>query len=311
MLPVLAIVGPTAVGKSQVALALAERIGGEIISADSRQVYRGMDIGTAKPTSEERARVRHHLIDVVDPDREFAVTHYRSLALSAIEDVLSSAKVPILVGGTGLYIRAITGGLSTPVVPPDSGFRQAMEARSIENGPLALHAELATVDPIAAQRIHPQNVRRVIRALEVWHSTGQPITKLQRLEPPAFRVHKIGLTCAREALYDAIDRRVEQMMRAGLVDEVRCLVAKGYGWELPAMSGLGYRQIGQFLRGEIELEAAVQRIKYSTHRFARQQYTWFRLDAPDIRWFSVTEQQPSEVVDACVQEFLQPASVDF
>ena len=293
---VLAIVGPTAVGKSKVALALAERIGAEIVSADSRQVYRSMDIGTAKASPEERRRVPHHLIDVVDPDQEFTVVHYRDLALRAVEDVLERGKLPLLVGGSGLYVRTVTEGLVVPEVLPDREYRRALEQRSGEE----LHRELAAVDAAAAARIDPRNIRRVIRALEVWRATGRPFSEQQTTAGPGFEVRKIGLTCNRELLYRRIDARVDQMMAAGLLEEVRDLSSR-YSWDLPAMSGIGYRQLGQHLRGEIDLTPAVQRIKYDTHRYARQQYTWFSLEDSSIRWFYVIENH-REVVETLARE---------
>lgn len=290
-----AVVGPTAVGKSRVALELAERLGGEIVSADSRQVYRFMDIGTAKPTLQERARVPHHLIDVVDPDEPFTLACYRDLALAAIAGIHQRGKLPLLVGGSGLYVRAVTEGLTVPAVPPDLSLRLELEARAQSEGADALHRELAAVDPTSAQRIDPRNTRRVIRALEVWRRTGQPISRLQAAEPPSFRVLKLGLTAERGQLYNMIDQRVDRMMAAGFLEEVHDLVSKRYYWDLPSMSGLGYRQLGQCLRGEGDLEAAVRKIKYGTHRYARQQYAWFRLDEPAIRWFDVTEGYQSAV----------------
>ena len=299
--PVLAIVGPTAIGKSGVALALAERLGGEIVAADSRQVYRYLDIGTAKPTAQERARVPHHLVDVAAPDEAFTLAHYRSLALAAIRDILQRGKTPILVGGSGLYVRAVVEGLAVPAVPPDADFRRALEARAAAEGPLVLHRELAAVDLDAAARIDPRNIRRVVRALEVWRSTGVSFSALQQQRQPPFPVIKVGLTADRDLLYRKIDGRIDWMVKAGLVEEVRGLVAGGYGWDLPALSGIGYRQIGEYLRGECDLEEAVQKAKYATHRFARQQYAWFRLADPDIRWFDVAAGQGT-VVDTLARE---------
>lgn len=300
---VLAIVGPTAVGKSQLAMALAQRRRAEIVSVDSRQVYRDMDIGTAKPSPEDRARVPHHLIDVVDPDQEFTVAQYRRLALASICDVLRRGLAPLLVGGSGFYLRALEG-IPVPPVPPDLHFRRAMEARAADEGPKALHRELAAVDPEAARRNDPNNVRRVIRALEVWRHTGRPVSQVQRPEPPPFGIRKIGLTMARDDLYRRIDGRVDQMMEAGFLDEVRRLADRGYGWDLPAMTGLGYRQLGEHLRGDLPLGEAVRKTKYATHRYARQQYAWFRPDDPAIRWFDVRS-GCGEVVEALAEEAWQ------
>ena len=306
MIALVAVVGPTAVGKSRAALDLAERLGGEIVSADSRQVYRLMDIGTAKPTLQVRARVPHHLIDVVDPDEPFTLACYRDLALAAIAGIHQRGKLPLLVGGSGLYVRAVTEGLTVPAVPPDPALRLELEARAQSEGADILHRELAAVDPASAQRIDPRNTRRVIRALEVWRRTGQPISRLQVVEPPPFRVLKLGLTAERGRLYNMIDQRVDRMMATGFLEEVRSLVSKGYHWDLPSMSGLGYRQLGEYLRGEVDLETAVRKIKYRTHRYARQQYTWFRLDDPAIHWFEANR-DTVEGASAAVKEFLAGA----
>ncbi|MBI2954734.1 MAG: tRNA (adenosine(37)-N6)-dimethylallyltransferase MiaA, partial [Chloroflexi bacterium] len=280
----IAVVGPTAVGKSDLALKLALEFAGEIVSADSRQIYRYMDIGTAKPTPEERRAVPHHLIDLVDPDQEYTLADYQRDAYQAIDDVMRRGRLPFLVGGTGLYVRAVLEGLVIPRIPPDPEFRRLMEERAQSEGAGALHRELLVVDPVAAAKIDPRNVRRVIRALEVYHHTAKPISELQRTKPPLYDVLIIGLTCGRDELYRRIDERVDWQISEGLVNETQRLVAMGYGYNLPSMSGLGYRQIGMYLRGEVTLEAAIQLVKNDTHRFARQQYTWFRLDDPKIRW---------------------------
>ncbi|HID63583.1 MAG TPA: tRNA (adenosine(37)-N6)-dimethylallyltransferase MiaA [Anaerolineae bacterium] len=302
-LPLVIIVGPTAVGKTRLALGLAEELGAEIVSADSRQVYRGMDIGTDKPTAEERQRVPHHLIDVVDPDEEFTLAQYQSLAYAAIGDVLARGRVPLLVGGTGLYIKAVVEGWSIPRVRPNEALRAELYREAELKGGTALHARLHQVDPAAAEKIDPRNVRRVIRALEVYLETGQPISELQRRRPPPYRVLQIGLTMERIALYQRIDQRVERMIERGLVEEVKGLVEQGYGYDLPAMSGLGYRQVGCYLRGEISLAEAIRLIKRDTRRFVRQQYNWFRLDDDTIRWFQALD-DPYERVKGVILRFL-------
>lgn len=305
---VFALVGPTAVGKSRVALELAERLNAEIVSADSRQVYRYMDIGTAKPSSEERARVPHHLVDIVDPDEEFTLAHFRTLALEAITDIQRRGVVPLVVGGTGLYIRALAQGYVVPPAPPDPAVRQALEERAATEGPQTLYQELLALDPEGSSHIHPQNTRRIVRALEVWHSTGQPFSYWQQRAEPPFQVLLLGLTCARMELYRRIDQRVDQMMAAGLLEEMRALSDRGYGWALPAMSGLGYRQLGEYLRGECNLPAAVQRTKYATHRYARQQYAWFRVGDPAIVWFQ-SDGGPMEIADAMMSAIENKALV--
>jgi tRNA dimethylallyltransferase len=289
------IVGPTAVGKTRLSLRLAEEFDSEIVSADSRQVYRGVDIGTAKPTPEERRRVPHHLIDLVAPDEAFTLAQYQELAYDAIADVLARGKGPLLVGGTGQYVRAVVEGWGIPRVPPNEELRAELYRQAEVKGETALHARLWKVDPAAAQRIDPCNVRRVIRALEVYLETGQPISELQRKKPPPYRILQIGLTMKRQELYRRVDERVDRMVEEGLVDEVRGLVERGYSYDLPSMSGLGYQQIGMYLRGQVSLEEAIQLIKRHTRRFVRHQYNWFRLDDERIRWFDVLSGSYGEI----------------
>ncbi|MBC7263479.1 MAG: tRNA (adenosine(37)-N6)-dimethylallyltransferase MiaA [Chloroflexi bacterium] len=287
-IPLVVLVGPTGVGKTALALSLAERIHLEVISADSRQVYRYMDIGTAKPSTEEQRRVRHHLIDIVDPDEEFTLAQYQALAYEAIEEIWSRGALPLLVGGTGLYVKAVVEGWTIPRVPPDSALRRRLEDLAEAEGAAALHQRLRTLDPVAAARIDPRNVRRVIRALEVCERMDQPISDLQRKEPPPYRILQLGLTMPRPLLYERIDRRVDEMIARGLVAEVEGLVARGYHYDLPSMSGLGYRQIGAYLQGKMSLAEAIADIKRQTRRFVRQQYNWFRLSDPRIRWLDGT-----------------------
>jgi tRNA dimethylallyltransferase len=291
-------VGPTAAGKTALSIDLAEAVGGEIVSADSRQIYRGMDIGTAKVTAAERARVPHHLLDVVMPDQVLSLAEYQALAYAAIADIHARGRLPFLVGGTGQYIRAVIEGWSIPAVPPHPELRAELEAKASAEGAEALHGWLAALDSAAAARIDYRNVRRVIRALEVCLVTGQPITELQRKNPPPFDLLQIGVTRPRPELYARIDARVDQMMAAGLLDEVRRLDAAGYAWELPAMTGLGYRQIGEYLRAEVSLDEAIARIKQGTRRFVQQQYNWFRLTDPAIRWVDPGVTQAADVLAA-------------
>lgn len=285
-LPLLVIVGPTAVGKTALALWLAEKLDGEIVSADSRLLYQGMDVGTAKPTAAERQRVPHHLIDVCRPDETLSLGEYQRLAYAAIEAIHQRGRLPILVGGTGQYAQAVVGGWGIPAVPPQPALRTALAALG---GP-ELARWLQELDPLAAGRIDPRNVRRVIRALEVIMVSGRPMSLLQRKSAPPYQMVMVGLTCGRAELYRRIDKRVEQMMADGLLAELQGLRAAGYGRDLPAMSGLGYRQLWAYLDGECTLAEAVERIQFETHRFARQQYTWFRLDDPAIHWFDVDQE---------------------
>ncbi|MEA3346029.1 MAG: tRNA (adenosine(37)-N6)-dimethylallyltransferase MiaA [Chloroflexota bacterium] len=278
------IVGPTAVGKSALALGLCERFEGEIVSADSRQIYRGLDIGTAKPMPQERARVPHHLVDIIPPDRRFSLAEYQELAYRAIADIQSRGRLPFLVGGTGQYVRAVVEGWSIPCVPPHPDLRQRMRQEAQEEGREALHSRLEEVDPAAAAEIDPRNLRRVIRALEVYEVTGQPISELQGKNPPPYRILQLGLTMEREALYERADQRIERMLDRGLLDEVRRLLEQGYDPSLSSMSGIGYAELARHLEGKISLQEAIRRMKSNTRRFIRHQYNWFKPDDPQIHW---------------------------
>jgi tRNA dimethylallyltransferase len=284
----LVIIGPTASGKTALALALAERLGGEIVSADSRQVYRLMDIGTAKPTAAERARAPHHLLDVVWPDEPYTVAQYQADATRAIADIWQRGLLPLLVGGTGLYVRAVVDGLAIPAVSPRPALRAELEAEAAAQGPGALHARLATLDPATAATIDPMNARRLVRALEVCLTTGRPLAAQRGVRPTPYRPLLLGLNTARATLYAWADGRVEAMLAAGLVGEVEALVARGYGWDLPAMSGVGYREMGAYLRGELGLAEAAARMKLATHAYIRRQLTWFRRD-PRIHWLDAAD----------------------
>jgi tRNA dimethylallyltransferase len=292
---VITIVGPTAVGKSELALHLAQYFPVEIISADSRQVYRYMDIGTNKPSPAERASVPHHIIDVVEPNEDFSLAMYRQLANEALKSIQQKGKLPLLVGGSGLYVWSLVEGWKIPQVPPDQERRRQLEARAEQEGSQNLYQELQDIDPIAAAKINPGNTRRIIRALEIYHATGQHPSQLQRKETPDFPILLIGLTQERSELYRRIDWRVDKMIQMGLVEEVEQLLKKGYSLSLPSMSGIGYKQIGQFLQGEMTLPQAIDKIKYETHRLARHQYAWFRLSDSRICWFDVggTEEKAS------------------
>ncbi len=291
-------------GKSDLALSLAQRFDGELVNADSRQVYAGMDTGTAKPTPEQRAAVPHHLLDVVAPDQDYSLALYLEQATHAIHDIQSRGKLPLLVGGAGLYVWGLLEGLRVPHVPPDPAFRREMAALAEEEGGIdELNHRLQQVDPESARRIDPRNVRRVVRALEVHRATGVPFSRLQRREPPPFRWLALGLTMDRQALYLRIDERVERMFRAGLVDEVRGLLAKGYRSCLPSMSGLGYRQVCAYLNNEMSLEEAVRQTKLATRHFGRRQYAWFRLADPRVHWLSQSPSVTQEAADL-VRQFL-------
>lgn len=286
--PLLVIVGPTAVGKTALSLQIARDFDVEIISADSRQIYRGLDIGTAKATRDEQAVAPHHLIDIVDLHEVLTLAEFQEQAYAVINAIsIQRRRLPILVGGTGQWVQAAVEGWNIPRVPPDAMLRAKLEAQAQVNGPEALYARLVDVDPQAAQKIDPRNIRRVIRALEVYQKTGIPISQHQRKEAPPYRILQIGLTMPRELLYERIDRRIDKMIEMGLVAETRRLVEAGYDWAKPAMLGLGYRQLGYYLRGEMSLEEAIAIIKKETRRFVRQQYNWFRLDDDRIHWFDI------------------------
>lgn len=296
-----AIVGPTAIGKSSLALDLCQTFRGEIINADSRQVYRYMDIGTAKPTMEERALVPHHLIDVVCPDQNFSLALYQSKAREAMESIRTRGKLPLLVGGSGLYVWSLLEGWRIPPVPPDPILRQELEAIAQSKGTRRLYEELKQLDPAAAQRIDPRNTRRVIRALEVCRQ-GLPFSQLQGKEPFVNSL-VIGLTIDRTDLYQRIDARVNSMMEKGLLTEVEGLLARGYTFDLPSMSGLGYKQMDMVLQGKTDLPTAIQQIKFDTHRFARHQYSWFRPQDKRIHWFDAREEE-KQAINRLVRSFV-------
>ena len=287
--PLIVVVGPTGVGKTALAVDLARSLRGEIVSADSRQIYRRLNIGTAKPTPEEQALVPHHLIDVVDPDQTLTLAQYQDLACRAIDDITVRGRLPFLVGGTGLYVRAVAEGWTVPRVVPNPVLRQVLQERAEREGVVSLYAELQAVDPEAAARIHPHNVRRIVRALEVYYSSGQTMSAQRGRQAQPYDELWIGLTMPRTKLYTRVDARIERMIDAGWVDEVRDLLASGYSLDLPALSALGYREIVAYLRGQTGLKEAVALIKRHTRRFIRHQYAWFGLQDPRLHWFDVSE----------------------
>jgi tRNA dimethylallyltransferase len=297
--PLVVILGPTAAGKTSAAIALAHALDGEIIGADSRQIYRLMNIGTAKPTPDEQAAARHHLIDLVYPDQTLSVAEYQRLAYGAIEDILARGKLPLLVGGTGQYISAVIEGWSIPEVAPNLELRAELESFAAEHGSLALHGRLAEADADAASRIDHQNVRRVVRALEVCIETGRPISVLQQKRPPPYRVVQYGLTLERAALYARADQRIKRMMRAGLLEEVRELLARGYDRALPSMSGIGYAQLTDHLLDGLPLADAQEKTRTLTHDFIRRQFTWFRKHNSAVTWYDSTDDAPRALIEVC------------
>lgn len=292
------IVGPTAVGKSAAAVALAERLGGEVVCADSRTVYRGMDVGTAKPSAPLRARVPHHLLDVADPDEVFTVWDFQRLARAAIADIRSRGRVPLLVGGTGLYVRAVVDGLALPQVPPDWQARRAWEEEERQR-PGTLYHRLQELDPEAAARIPPANLRRVIRALEVVSRTGRRLSEVAGRGPGEAAV-QVGLDLDRARLYERIRRRIQEQLRAGLVDEVRSLLERGVEPSRPSLQGLGYKELVPYVRGEVSLDEAVRTLERNTRRYAKRQWTWFRAD-PRVRWLDVDDLPPEEVAERILE----------
>ncbi|MDO8444525.1 MAG: tRNA (adenosine(37)-N6)-dimethylallyltransferase MiaA [Deltaproteobacteria bacterium] len=301
---IVVIVGPTASGKSKVALELAERFNGEIVNADSMQVYRYMDIGTAKPSKEYRERVRHHLIDIRNPDEEFDAAQFRDEASKGVEDILSRGYLPIVTGGTGLYLKALTEGLfDVPKV--DKELRARLRKEVEDSGISALHKRLAEVDPVAAERIGPYNTHRIIRALEIFYLTGIPISQHQKSHAFSERPYdcmKIGLSVEREALYKKIDDRVDNMIKEGLVGEVSRIIAMGYRPETKAMQALGYSQICDYIAGKCGLDEAVSLIKRETRHYAKRQMTWFRRD-DEIAWFDTKEEDYLERIFGKVRGF--------
>ena len=300
-LPLIVILGPTSIGKTSLAIELAEVINGEIIGADSRQIYKHMDIGTAKPTREDQERAPHHLIDVVTPDNNLSLAKYQQLAYQAITDIHNRKHIPLLVGGTGQYISAVTEGWSIPEVPPNHKLREELEQFANEFGQNTLYDKLLTVDPEAAEKIHPNNVRRVIRAIEVHSETGQKISDLQRKKPPPYTILELGLTISRQILYERANKRVDQMMRAGFLDEVERLHKMGYHRKLPSMSGLGYAELSAHLIDGLPLEQAIHDTQIATHRFIRRQYTWFRGHDNGIEWYDLEHINSKTIIDSVLR----------
>ncbi len=302
----IAIVGPTAAGKSDVAMRLALRMGGEIISADSMQVYKGMDIGTAKPSEEDRAAVRHHLLDVCPPDDPMSVARYCELAKAAYDDIRSRGNVAIIAGGTGLYIDAATRGFLFPEAEADEGLRKRLYGRAEQEGPAVLHKELGEVDEEAALRIHPNDTRRIVRALEVYIRSGTPISRLQRQDGPKSGIPArfYGITAERTALVKRIEARVDKMMEDGLLDEVRRLEELGYGSSKVAMQAIGYKELLAYIDGSASLTEAVDRIKIETRKYAKRQMTWFKR-YEDIVWHDSGTKDADTIAGLIETDFLK------
>ncbi len=284
--PLIVIAGPTAVGKSELAAELARRIDGEVISADSMQVYKYMDIGSAKVTLEEMLGVPHHMIDVCEPTEEMDVARYAGMANAAIRDIASRGHVPVLCGGTGFYIQAVTRGIDFTETEPDTAFREEMAVYAAEHGADSLHEKLKAVDPAAAAEIHPNNIKRVIRALEYFRETGERISdhnEAERLKESPYNLVFVFLDDERAALYERIDRRVDFMMEEGLAEEVAYLRAMGLDRTYVSMQGIGYKEILAYMDGEYSLDEAVRIIKRESRHYAKRQETWFKRDRDAIR----------------------------
>ncbi len=296
------IVGPTAVGKTDLSIRLAEAFQGEVISADSRLFYRGMDIGTAKPTSEELARVPHHLIDVATPDQDWSLAMYLSRVHEVIQDIHQRGSLPFLVGGTGQYIQAVVEGWDLPKTKPDPDLRKALDRWAEEIGVDGMRARLTVLDPDASEGIDGPNLRRIIRALEVILSSGRKFSGQRGKTGSPYRILQIGLIRPREELYQRIDQRIEIMLGQGLEAEVKSLLEAGYEPGSSAMSAIGYKQMAKYLGGEINLEEAIRQIKSKTRKYVRQQANWFRKDDPKISWFSASD-DPYEKILNEIQHF--------
>lgn len=304
-IPLVALVGPTAVGKTETAILLAERLDAEIISADSRLFYRGMDIGTAKPTSAEMERVPHHLIDVADPDHIWSLARFQQEVQQCILNIRARERLPLLVGGTGQYIRAVIEGWAPPPAAPDPRLREALTQWAHQVSADGLHARLSSLDRVAAASIDPRNLRRTIRALEVIFSTGRRFSEQRQHGESPYRLLILGLMRPRKELYERVDARIAEMFAVGFVDEVRALLAKGYQPDLPTMSAIGYQQVCAHLRGEMTLDDVVVQMKRRTRQFVRRQANWFKADDPQISWFMAVEGVVDEMENVCREWLLK------
>ena len=303
--PIICVVGPTAVGKTALAVELARRFGGEVVNADSRQIYRGMTIGTAKPTAAERQVATHHLLDIIDPPESFGVALFLEQATAAIHEIAGRKRLPIICGGTGQYVWGLVEGQSIPAVPPDPEFRAEMEAEAERVGALNLHLRLAAIDPARAAALDPRNVRRVIRALEIHRATGRKPSEFGAAEKPSVNALVLGLTMPRDALYRRIDERVDRMMSEGFLEEVQSLAEAGYPMGKGPLDSPGYRELGLHLAGELSLDESIARTKTQTHRLARRQYTWFKPADPRIKWLDASEPDLHDTAVGIVTSFLE------
>ncbi|MBI9048331.1 MAG: tRNA (adenosine(37)-N6)-dimethylallyltransferase MiaA [Anaerolineaceae bacterium] len=297
--PLIVILGPTGVGKTEFSLRFAEHINGEIISADSRLFYRGMDIGTAKPTEKEMERVVHHLIDVCNPDENWSLALYQEAVNNIVCEIHNRTHVPILVGGTGQYIKAIVDGWDLPAQEPDDHLREILEEIAKEKGKQAIYKILTRMDPQTLTYVEYQNTRRVVRALEVIMRTGKPFSDLRQTRFVPYQIFQIGIKRDRKTLYERIDQRIEHMFVDGFVEEVKALIDQGYGKQVPALSAIGYREVSAYLAGEISMEEALTLMKRYTRQYVRRQANWFKETDPSIHWFDaekITTKMVMEVI---------------
>jgi tRNA dimethylallyltransferase len=301
--PLIVIVGPTAVGKTELSVRLAKKLDGEIVSADSRLFYRGMNIGTAKPTQVEMDDVPHHLINIAEPDDEWSLARYLPRAQHIINDIQTRGNIPFLVGGTGQYVQAIVKGWDLPKIKPDPRLRQILSEWAAEVGTNGIRSRLEVLDPDAAANIDGPNLRRMVRALEVILSSGKKFSSQKNKKGSSFRILQIGLIRPREGLYQRIDLRIDRMIEEGLIQEVQSLLEAGYSGQLSSMSAIGYKQIVTYLSGEISLDEAIRQIRSKTRKYVRQQANWFKQNDEDIHWFSAADDPFKEILNE-IQHFL-------
>lgn len=298
-------IGPTAVGKTELAVQLAESLNGEIVSADSRLFYRGMDIGTAKPSPAELARVPHHLIDIVKPDETMSLAVFQKKAQDIIADIHKRGKLPFLVGGTGQYIRAVTKGWTPPEVVPNARFREVLEKLNEERGKEWLYAKLELLDPKAAETIDLRNVRRTIRALEVIFTTGRKFSEQRAQGDSHYHLITVGLIRPRAEVYQRVDERIDRMFATGFLDEVKSLLAQGYADTLPSMSAIGYRECIGVVKGKLTIEQAKAEMKRITRVFVRRQANWFKESDPQIRWFNPASENARKKIEDFIRNSLE------
>ncbi|MCM3572668.1 tRNA (adenosine(37)-N6)-dimethylallyltransferase MiaA [Mesobacillus subterraneus] len=299
------LIGPTAVGKTKLSIELAKKFNGEIISGDSMQIYKGMDIGTAKITKEEMEGIPHHLIDIKKPEESFSTAEFQELVRKKIDEISSRGRMPMIVGGTGLYIQSVIFDYHFTDTPSDPTFRRSLEQAVEENGQEFLHGKLKDADPVSASRIHPNNVRRVIRALEIIHCTGKTAGELQENQSPEllYDTALIGLTMDREMLYNRINYRVDLMMKQGLLDEVQYFYEKGLR-ECQSIQAIGYKELYDYFDGKVSLALAIENLKQNSRRYAKRQLTWFR-NKMNVEWFDMSESKDAEKKFAEISKFIE------